>query len=101
MKYYLLRIYRLMVMIGIDPLKFVNFARGIPFYMHDRKILIKQQKLSNIQFPLGTPYPILNERFAGSGTASGHYFHQDLLVALAPVPELLERTALAQHQEKG
>ena len=81
MKYYLRRIYNLMVMMGIDPIKFIHFARGVPFYIKDRKTLIKQQQSSNINFPLGKPYPILNERFSESGSASGHYFHQDLLVA--------------------
>ena len=81
MKYYLEIIYKFMVLIGIDPLKLINFVRGIPFYIQDRKTLIKQQKSSNIKFPFGKPYPILEERFSESGIATGHYFHQDLLVA--------------------
>jgi SAM-dependent methyltransferase len=70
-----------MLMIGIDPLKVVRFIRGMPFYLHDRKTLVKQQRLSNVHFPFGKTKPILNERFTESGKASGHYFHQDLLVA--------------------
>jgi len=30
---------------------------------------------------MGKAYPCLEDRFSASGTASGHYFHQDLLVA--------------------
>ena len=75
------RIHKLMAMMGIDPIKFIHFARGVPFYLQDRKKLIDQHQLSNIYFPFGKAYPILNERFSGSGSASGHYFHQDLLVA--------------------
>jgi hypothetical protein len=30
---------------------------------------------------MGKAYPCLEDRFTASGTASGHYFHQDLLVA--------------------
>lgn len=50
------------------------------FYDIDLKELIKQ-KGNDTAFPFGKPYPILNERFESSGTLSGHYFHQDLLVA--------------------
>ncbi len=32
-------------------------------------------------FPMGSPWPCLTDRFDGGGVASGHYFHQDLLVA--------------------
>jgi len=32
-------------------------------------------------FPFGALNPCLDDRSAGSGTATGHYFHQDLLVA--------------------
>ena len=50
------------------------------FYDDNFKELIKQ-KGSDISFPFGKKYPILNERFESSGILSGHYFHQDLLVA--------------------
>lgn len=81
MKRYLRNIYNLMVMIGIDPLKAIKLARGLPFYFHDLQILKHQQKLSTIGFPFGKLYPILDERFSDSGAAKGHYFHQDFLVA--------------------
>ena len=32
-------------------------------------------------FPLGRSYPIYEDRGAEGGSASGHYFHQDLIVA--------------------
>lgn len=50
------------------------------FYYDDLKELTKQ-KGSDTSFPFGKKYPILNERFESSGILSGHYFHQDLLVA--------------------
>lgn len=81
MKYYMRKIYNLLVNIVSGPLKLIKFSRRISFYLHDRKVLIQQQKVSTIYFPLGKSYPILNERFSKSGTARGHYFHQDLLVA--------------------
>ena len=70
-----------MIIIGIDPLKACWFMRRIPFYFRDLKKLKQQQKVSNVHFQFGTPYPILTDRFSKSGTAKGHYFHQDLLIA--------------------
>ena len=49
-------------------------------YRKDLKTLIKQ-KGNDQSFPFGKPRPILNEKYAESGIASGHYFHQDLLIA--------------------
>ena len=80
MKLFIRQIYYLMVMFGFDPLKMVTLVRGLPLYYHDFKILKRQQKTSNISFPFGKPYPCWN-MFSASGTAKGHYFHQDLLVA--------------------
>lgn len=39
------------------------------------------QKSNDKSFPFGFPFPILIEKFSDAGTMSGHYFHQDLLVA--------------------
>ncbi|MBU3713325.1 MAG: class I SAM-dependent methyltransferase [Ferruginibacter sp.] len=49
-------------------------------YKKDLKNLI-QQKGNDKAFPFGKFRPILNEKHAESGIASGHYFHQDLLIA--------------------
>jgi len=57
-----------------------NFKSLIQYYL-DFSILRKQQKQSSITFPIGKPYPCLADRYSESGTARGHYFHQDLLVA--------------------
>lgn len=42
---------------------------------------INQQLGSDEDFEITRWYPILNEREQASGVGSGHYFHQDLLVA--------------------
>ena len=43
---------------------------------------LKRQALKNSNdFPFGVFYPALEDRSQESGTASGHYFHQDLLIA--------------------
>ena len=33
------------------------------------------------EFPAGRAFPCLRDRYEAGGVASGHYFHQDLLVA--------------------
>ena len=50
------------------------------FYL-DYLRLKRQAKASGIFLPFGKFYPFLDERDADSGSTSGHYFHQDLLVA--------------------
>lgn len=65
---------------GINPKKFINSCRGVPSYLRDWKLL-NAQKGNNNLFPFTNPYPCLDEKFSDSGTANGHYFHQDLIVA--------------------
>jgi hypothetical protein len=67
-------------LIGFDVVKFMAFLKGIPFFISDFMILKKQMKF-NSDFVFGTIYPTLNERNSEGGTMTGHYFHQDLLVA--------------------
>ncbi len=66
---------------GLDPRKTLHTLRGLPPYLKDLWTFRRQQKGSTLFFPLGAFYPCLADRFAESGTAKGHYFHQDLLVA--------------------
>ncbi len=53
------------------------------FSIHDFLTFRRQQERhgGSGDFPFGKPYPCLGERFSESGSAKGHYFHQDLLVA--------------------
>lgn len=55
--------------------------RSLIQYYKNLSTLRTQQKKSSLTFPLGKPYPCLEDRNSDSGTASGHYFHQDLLIA--------------------
>jgi hypothetical protein len=41
----------------------------------------RQASQSPSQFPITKSFPFLEDRFSSAGEASGHYFHQDLLVA--------------------
>jgi SAM-dependent methyltransferase len=81
LKKLLIRILNLMGAFGVDPLKTIRSIRGLPAYFSDFQSLLSQRKSANKKFNFGKLYPCLDDRFAQSGTASGHYFHQDLLVA--------------------
>jgi hypothetical protein len=83
MKYIFKRIYILLVRFGINPLVMWKSIMGIPFFIRDI-LLFQAQKIKNKErkfFSYGLPFPILDERFEEGGSARGHYFHQDLLVA--------------------
>jgi hypothetical protein len=56
-------------------------AGEIPQFWRDYRELKRQQKRSAVPFPFGEMYPCLDDRESNAGTAKGHYFHQDLLVA--------------------
>jgi SAM-dependent methyltransferase len=64
--------------VGIDLLKIAGLVRGFPGYVSDY-FKIKSQVSGNA-FPIRF-YPILADKYKQGGTAKGHYFHQDLLVA--------------------
>jgi len=59
--------------------KYFKKTQGVVLYFRDLVRLIKQKKDNN-DFSLRLHLQ-LNDRFAEAGTMSGHYFHQDLLVA--------------------
>lgn len=70
-----------MVLFGLDPRKTISSMRGLPTYLRDLRALRKQQDASFRVFPFKKLYPCLEDRSPASGSATGHYFHQDLLVA--------------------
>ena len=67
-------------LLGVDIPKMGKFISGLSLYMSDKKELQKQMSNDN-RFPFGSNRPIFDDRYAESGAASGHYFHQDLVVA--------------------
>lgn len=69
-----------LAIIGIDLPKMGRFVKGFGLYQKDKKKLL-EQKGNNTEFPFGSNKPMFEDRFDESGAASGHYFHQDLLVA--------------------
>ena len=83
MKHIIKRIYILLVRFGINPITMWKSIIGIPFFIKDVSVFHMQKYKSSERkyFSFGLPFPILDERFEEGGSASGHYFHQDLLVA--------------------
>lgn len=65
---------------GIYPFQTYSLLKGLPWYFRDYKILKKQLK-NNSDFKIKKIDPILTDKYDSSGVASGHYFHQDLLIA--------------------
>jgi len=81
MKNILRNAYTFLLIFKDDPFKKIKLISKLPIYFHDLNVLESQSASTVREFPLGKPYPCLNEKFADSGIATGHYFHQDLLVA--------------------
>lgn len=65
---------------GLDINKMKDAFRGLPLYLNDKKMLLLQ-KGSDTNFPFADNKLMLADRFAESGSARGHYFHQDLHIA--------------------
>lgn len=72
---------RLSRMIGFDPFAGIQTLRGLGWYRRDYRELKRQAALSKFHFPFARPFPCLTEKNDQSGSAQGHYFMQDLLVA--------------------
>ena len=70
-------IYNTIVAFGCDPRKALQSLRGLSYYCRDLKSLKRQEKRSQRPFAFGPTFLCLNDRFDQSGTASGHYFHQN------------------------
>lgn len=74
------KVYGNLSLIGIDIPKMNIFLKNISQYFTDKKELAKQRGANNL-FPFGSNRIVIEDRTAESGSASGHYFHQDLLIA--------------------
>lgn len=66
--------------LGIDVFKLRRGLKGLPGVINDYGQFKHLSGLSN-GFPTRFNYPCPADRYEEAGTASGHYFHQDLLVA--------------------
>lgn len=78
---YLHKLRGALLVFGLDLTRLAYSILGPPSYLADRRTLKRQQSESSESFPFGRPCPCLADPHMESGSASGHYFHQDLLVA--------------------
>ena len=65
---------------GIEPLRTISAFRNLGVTVREYRLL-RAQNSSDQSWQLTFQTPCLHDRNAESGVASGHYFHQDLLVA--------------------
>jgi hypothetical protein len=66
--------------LGINLIQFLTNIRGIRWYLRDLR-LVKKNLKENKDFKISSLYPCLMDKSDNAGINSGHYFHQDLLVA--------------------
>ena len=81
MKRIIRKINALLAPLGIDLILFVRSLRALLPFFRDYRNFRQQLAAGNNPLPVGPLYPCLLDRYAEGGSASGHYFHQDLLVA--------------------
>ena len=76
-------VHRRLVGWGLDGRTTLAAARSVGSAHADRSEYERQRLASSHpdDFTIRSSYPIVDDRLSEAGTASGHYFHQDLLVA--------------------
>jgi SAM-dependent methyltransferase len=67
--------------LGVEPLKTLNAIRNLPVTIKEHLRLRRQNASLDDRWSIWLSSPSFNDRNELSGVASGHYFHQDLLVA--------------------
>jgi SAM-dependent methyltransferase len=66
---------------GFQPFELVSAVRDFPGVLKDFRTLRKQNRENRAGWDVRFTYPCFGGKKLASGTASGAYFHQDLLVA--------------------
>jgi SAM-dependent methyltransferase len=66
---------------GVEPVRAVRAIRGLPAFISEYRRLMRENRAADRPWPIRLSAPYLADRYDDGGTASGHYFHQDLLVA--------------------
>lgn len=72
---------RTLVQFGVDLEAGKRAVRGLANYRFNRSKFRAQAAASAGEFRIGDNFPCPGDRFESGGTATGHYFHQDLYVA--------------------
>ena len=83
MKRLLRTIYGYSTRFGFDPRASYWSMRGVPRFAFDLRAFKRAHAKTKtaLDWPLADLFPCFADRYEQSGLASGHYFHQDLLVA--------------------
>lgn len=66
--------------VGFDPRKTLAALRAFPYYVNNLSTLKRQWRFENAT-EIFRLVPTLSDLYSASGTAKGHYFHQDLWAA--------------------
>ncbi len=66
---------------GFNPGTLLKSLSFLPTYVRDLRAYRKMGPRPSFRFHLSDAFPILTDMSGGAGTASGHYFHQDLWAA--------------------
>lgn len=75
------RLGSLLRLFGVDARETITALVGLSAYWRDRQRFLLQRGENDENFRWGKAYPCLSDRNAPSGSASGHYFYQDLWCA--------------------
>ncbi len=75
------RFYSALRFVGLDPKRMVKIPGAMLRLRRDMTRFKAMEATSRTKLPFGKFYPCIEDSGAESGTASGHYFHQDLHVA--------------------
>lgn len=71
----------LQLIFGFYPRRIIRSLKALPWYKRTKKEFAKQTQERNTPFPLVKNFPCLRDKDEEGGSATGHYFHQDFLVA--------------------
>jgi len=66
--------------LGINPIHFFTNVKSLGWFVRDYRH-VKKALAKNNDFAIASLYPCLADKSDKAGTNSGHYFHQDLIVA--------------------
>jgi len=66
---------------GFDPFRTKRALRGLLITFREYQRIKSQNALLGKKYEIKFSYPVFSDRYEPAGIASGHYFHQDLLVA--------------------
>lgn len=72
---------RTLKLFAVYPARTARAIKNLPTYCANYRSFTKKYSEGQMQFEMGRKFPQLFDRTQKSGTAKGHYFHQDLLVA--------------------